>query len=122
RTYLSTTRGVDAARLSVIIAGVRDEATFELWVVPPGAEPPAKPFDLALLMSVEKTPLPFDRYTVIERRDRPDSEYGDNYPDEAELYKYFVELLKSDPGLRGCVIGYTSRRGSLAAGRRIATS
>ena len=118
--YLVNTRGLDAARLSTVFAGLREEIAFQLWVVPPGAEPPAKPFDPVLLMSGEKTPLPFDRYTVIERGDRPESEYGDAYPDEAELYEYFVEVLKRDPALRGCVIGYTSRRGSLAAGRRIA--
>ncbi|HWS85938.1 MAG TPA: hypothetical protein VN282_03020 [Pyrinomonadaceae bacterium] len=118
--YLVNTRGLDASRLSTVFAGLREESTFQLWVVPPGAEPPAKHFDPVLLMSGEKTPLPFDRYSVIERGDPPESEYGDIYPDEAELYKYFVEVLKRDPALRGCVIGYTSRRGSLAAGRRIA--
>lgn len=120
RTYLISTRGLDASRLSAVYAGPRDDTAFELWAVPPGAEPPAKPFDLSLLMSREKTALPFDRYTVIERGDASESEYGDLYPDEPALYEYFVGLLKSDPALRGCVIGYTSRRGSLAAGRRIA--
>ncbi|MBV9928947.1 MAG: hypothetical protein JOZ96_28300 [Acidobacteria bacterium] len=120
RTYLANTRGLEAARLSAVFAGLRDEATLQLWVVPPGAEPPARPFDLALLMSGEKTPLPFDRYTVIERGDHSESEYGDLYPDDAGLYEYFAGVLKLDPALRGCVIGYTSRRGSLAAGRRIA--
>ena len=119
-SYMVSTRGIDASRLSTVYAGLRDEITFQLWVVPPGAETPAKPLDPALLMSGEKTALPFDRYSVIERGDDPESEYGDLYPDEPALYEYFVGLLKSDPALRGCVIGYTSRRGSLAAGRRIA--
>ena len=90
RSYLTMTRGLDASRLSNVYAGLRDDTAFELWVVPPGAEPPAKPFDLALLMSREKTALPFDRYAVIERGDPSESEYGDAYPDNHELYELFA--------------------------------
>lgn len=122
RTYLISTRGLDASRLSVVYAGLRDDTAIELWAVPPGAEPPAKPFDLSLLMSREKTALPFDRYAVIERGDASESEYGDAHPDDPALYELFAEMLKRDPALRGCVIGYTSRRGSAAAARRIAAS
>ena len=121
RNYLVDTRGLDAARVSVVFGDLRDDTTFELWLVPPGAAPPAKPFDVSLLMSGERTPLPFDRFTVIEHGDRSQSEYGDTYPDSAGLYYYFAEVLRHDPALRGCVIGYTSRRGSLAAGRRMAS-
>src|SRR5215212_2731299 len=44
-SYLTSTRGLEASRLSVVNAGWRDETTFQLWVVPPGAETPVKPFD-----------------------------------------------------------------------------
>jgi hypothetical protein len=115
------TRGLEAARVSVVNGGLRGETEFELWVVPVGAETPVKPFDLSLLMSGAKTALPFDRFTVVERGDAPTSEYGDSYPDNAYLYEFFAEALRRDPGLRGCVIGYTSRRGSRAADRRIAS-
>jgi hypothetical protein len=118
--YLVSTRGIAPARVEAFFAGLRDDTTFELWVVPPGAGPPAKPFDLLLLMSGEKTPVPYDRFSVIERGDR-ESEYGELYPDAPGLYDYFAEVLRRDPALRGCIIGYTSRRGSLAAGRRIAS-
>lgn len=38
--YLSTTRGITRDRLVVINGGYRESNSFELWVVPQGAEPP----------------------------------------------------------------------------------
>lgn len=38
--YLTTTRGISRDRLVVINGGRRDSNTFELWVVPQGADPP----------------------------------------------------------------------------------
>src|ERR1051325_259026 len=121
--YLVKTRGLDAARLSVMNGGLRDETTSELWVVPAGAGLSLKPFDVSLLMSGEKTPLPFDRFVIIERGDHLVAEYyfATPYVNDPDLYAYFAEVLRSDPALRGCVIGYTSRRGSPAAARRIAS-
>ena len=121
--YLTETRGLDAARLSVVNGGLRDETAFELWVVNPGGELPVKPFDAALLMTGEKAPVPFDRFSVTERGDPdfPEIYQATPYPDSAGLYDYFAEVLRRDPGLRGCVIGYTFRRGSRAADRRIAS-
>jgi hypothetical protein len=122
RDYMVGTRGLDAARVSAFFAGLRNEATFELWLVPAGAETPAQPFDPMLLMSGEKRPVPFDRFVVIERGDAAVSEYAlEPYPDSPGIYEYFAEVLRRDPTLRGYVIGYASRRGSLAAGRRIAS-
>ncbi len=120
--YLISARGMDAARLSVINGGLRDETTFELWFVNAGAELPVKPFDVSLLMTGEKTPLPFDRFIVIERNEHIKAEYDDYapYPDAEGLYDYFADVLRRDPGLRGCIIAYTSRRGSRIADRRIA--
>lgn len=119
--FLLNYRGISAARLAVINGGLRDDNRLELWVVPPGAELNVKPFDVSLLMSGERTPLPFDRFNVLERGDdfAPETD-RDSYPDEAYVYAYFAEALRADPGLRGCIIAYTSRRGSLAASRRIA--
>jgi len=119
--YLASLRGLDRARLDVVNGGPGEETKIELWLVPAGAGPPVKPYDAALMMAGEKTPLPFDRFVVIERGDRQISEYGEPYPDEAYLYADFSEVLRRDPAVRGCVIGYASRRGSLAAGRRIAS-
>ena len=121
QSYLISTRGLNTSRFKVVNAGLRDDTEFEMWVVPPGVEPPARPFDISLLMSGEKTAQPFDRFTVMERGDQWQTDEGDPYPDAARLYAYLAEVLRSDPGLRVCVIGYTSRRGSLAAGRRIAS-
>ncbi|HEX8502058.1 MAG TPA: hypothetical protein VF659_15850 [Pyrinomonadaceae bacterium] len=119
--YLVSTRGMEASRLSAVVGAAGAETNFELWVVPPGAESPVKPFDASLLMSGEKTALPFDRFVVVERGDAVMSGYSlEPYPDSAGAYQFFAEVLRSDPGLRGCVIGYTWRRGSRAADRRIA--
>lgn len=41
RAYLVTTRGVDASRLVVVNGGYRERNTFELWLVPQGAQAPA---------------------------------------------------------------------------------
>ncbi|HEV2861371.1 MAG TPA: PEGA domain-containing protein [Pyrinomonadaceae bacterium] len=38
--YLTAQRGIDRSRLVVINGGTRDAETFELWLVPQGAEPP----------------------------------------------------------------------------------
>ncbi|MDT5269682.1 MAG: hypothetical protein QOH49_1868 [Acidobacteriota bacterium] len=120
QSYLVSTRGLDPSRFSVVNAGLRADTDFELWLVPPGVEPPAKPFDISLLMSGEKTAQPFDRFTVVERGDPWLSEEGDPRPDYAYLYEYLADVLRSDAGLRACIIGYTSRRGTRAAARRIA--
>ena len=121
--YLAETRGLDRARISLVNGGLRDDPAFELWVVGPGDELPVKSFDVSLLMSGEKTPLPFDRFTVVERGDRVLVEIyeADPFPDSVLMYEHFAEVLRRDPSLRGCVIGYTSRRGSRAAARRIAS-
>lgn len=120
--YLVETRGLDRDRLSVVNGGVRAETTFDLWLVPPGAEPPAEPFDVSLLMAGDRSALLFDRFVVVERGDHIVSLYElEPYPDSADAYTYFAEVLRRDPGLRGYVIGYTSRRGARAADRRIAS-
>jgi hypothetical protein len=119
--YLINTRGLDAARLSAVNGAPRDVIGFELWVVPPGSATPVKPFDTSLLMSGEKSAMLLDRFVVVERGDNELSEYGlEPHPDSSAVYEYFAEALRRDPTLRGCVIGYTSRRGSRAADRRIA--
>ncbi|HJQ34787.1 MAG TPA: hypothetical protein VJ866_21740 [Pyrinomonadaceae bacterium] len=119
--YLADSRGLDRARLAVIDGGRGEETKSELWVVPAGAESPVKPYDAALTMAGEKAPLPFDRIGVVERGDPDYSIYGQPHPDDEYLYAYFSEVLRRDPALRGCVIGYTSKRGPRAAGRRIAS-
>ena len=119
--YLVSTRGLEASRFTVVNSGLRADTDFELWVVPPGADPPARPFDVSLLMSGEKTAQPFDRFTVMERDDHWETDDGDPEPGDAYLYQYLAEVLRSDPSLRACVVGYTSRRGSRAAARRIAS-
>lgn len=119
--FLLNYRGVPASRLETINGGLRDDNRLELWLVPPGADAPAAPFDVSLLMSGERTPLPFDRFGVMEHGEySPPEVDGDPYPDSRHLYEYFAEALRADPSLRGCIIAYTSRRGSLAASRRIA--
>lgn len=38
--YLVKTRGIDPRRLSVVNWGTRPETYYDLWIVPPGAQPP----------------------------------------------------------------------------------
>lgn len=38
--YLVNTRGVDPRRISIVQGGTRLKTTYELWIVPPGAQPP----------------------------------------------------------------------------------
>lgn len=40
RNYLVSTRGIDSSRIVVINGGYRENDTYELWVVPQGAQPP----------------------------------------------------------------------------------
>ena len=119
--YLTTSRGIDAARVSAVNGGLSEETVFELWLVPRGAESPVKPYEDGLSMAGEKRPLAFDRFAVVEADDDSVSAYGlEPSPDTASVYEFFAEVLRRDPTLRGCVIGYASRRGSLASARRIA--
>jgi hypothetical protein len=123
--YLTSTRGLEASRLAVVNGGMRGETTFQLWLVPAGAETPVKPFDVPFLMAGEKAAVPFDRFAVRERGENLAVDYyeGEGMPrvDSAKLYAYFAEVLRRDPSLRGCIIGYTWRRGTGAAARRIAS-
>jgi hypothetical protein len=40
REYLTQMRGIDASRIVVVDGGTREMASTELWIVPPGANPP----------------------------------------------------------------------------------
>ncbi|MGB8506851.1 MAG: hypothetical protein WCD76_00465, partial [Pyrinomonadaceae bacterium] len=40
RNYLVQTRGLSANRVAVINGGYRENSTYEIWLVPQGAEPP----------------------------------------------------------------------------------
>ena len=40
RNYLVNTRGINSGRIVAIDGGLREHATYELWIVPQGAEPP----------------------------------------------------------------------------------
>ena len=44
KDYLVSSRGIDAARLTLVDGGYREDATTELWIVPQGASsPPVTP-------------------------------------------------------------------------------
>ena len=38
--YLVKTRGVDPRRISIVNWGTRPKTSFEIWIIPPGAQPP----------------------------------------------------------------------------------
>jgi hypothetical protein len=40
KTYLVKKRGLTAQRLTTVDGGYREESSYELWLVPPGAQPP----------------------------------------------------------------------------------
>lgn len=40
KDYLVNVRGIDASRIAAVDGGLRNEFTFELWIVPAGATPP----------------------------------------------------------------------------------
>ncbi|HEX6732771.1 MAG TPA: hypothetical protein VF074_22315, partial [Pyrinomonadaceae bacterium] len=40
KDYLVNTRGIEASRITVIDGGCREELKVQLWIVPPGANPP----------------------------------------------------------------------------------
>jgi hypothetical protein len=121
--YLTTTRGLDAGRVAIINGGFRNESTFELWVIAPDADLSIKPFDISLTMSGQKTPLPFDRFPIVEHGDR--NEYSDDdysyYPESKSLYAPFIDILRHDPTLRGCVIAYSAPHTKLGADRKLAS-
>ena len=121
--FLTEERSFDARRIAVVNGGYRDEVTFELWKVAPGFELPVKPFDFAFMMSGEKAPVPFDRFLIIERGDPVDYDSEESYayrPDSKRLYEPLMNVLRSDPGLRGCVIAYTPRGKRHGADRKLA--
>lgn len=41
RSYLTTMRGIDASRITVVGGGTRERDTYELYIVPLGADPPS---------------------------------------------------------------------------------
>ena len=38
--YMVKVRGFDPKRISIVKGGNRERTTFEIWIVPPGAQPP----------------------------------------------------------------------------------
>lgn len=120
KNYLVGGRGLDAARIVIVNGGFRDDVRFELWVEPPGAELPVRPFDLAAEMAREKSPYLFDRIFVFEnsRGVRESYEYDYLY-DRGEL-EPFAEALRNDPAARGLIIAYAERRDRRGADLRLA--
>lgn len=117
--YLVETRGLAREHLSIVNGGFADDINYELWLVEAGAQLPVKPFDPALMMSGEKNPLLFDRFFINDEGD----DYGVNYESYLSIearYSPFATVLNADPGLRGCVIGYTKSRRPRGADRQLA--
>lgn len=120
RAYLIKGRMIDAGRVHVVNGGFRDDVRFELWVEPPGAQPPVRPFDLAAELAREKTPYLFDLFYILENPPGvPDVEEYD-YLDDVDSYEPFVTTLRNDPAARGLVIAYATRRDRRGEDRRLA--
>jgi hypothetical protein len=117
--YLTKPRGL-AGRVSVVNGGFRDKVTYELWVVPPGAEQPVKPLDWALELSRERNPILFDRDVFENVPSAPGIEEYADYTDEKDRHEPFVSALRADPAARGLIIAYATRRNPRGADRRLA--
>lgn len=118
--YFTKARGLDAARVSVVTGGFRDEVTYELWIVPTGAPQPVKPLDWAEALAREKNPLLFDRL-VFENYPRvPEAYEYEDYTDPKDAYEPFVSALRADPASRGLIIAYATRRNARGYDRRLA--
>lgn len=118
--YLTSTRGLDAARIFTVNGGFRDDVRFELWVEPPGAEPPVRPFDLTAEMAREKSPYLFDRIFVFENSRGKREGYEYDYLDDKGELEPFAEALVKDKAARGLIIAYAERRDRSGADRRLA--
>jgi hypothetical protein len=71
------------------------------------------------MMSGEKNPFLFDRFFIDERNYDSGLNYSSNLGIKGR-YEPFATVLNSDPGLRGCVIAYTTRRQRRGTDRRLA--
>jgi hypothetical protein len=118
--YLAKARGLGAGRVQVVNGGFRDEVTYELWVVPPGADSPVLPIDWAAALAREKRPFLFDR-AVFENYPRAPEAYDyEDYTDPKDEHEAFVSALRADPAARGLIIAYAIRRNRRGADRRLA--
>jgi len=116
--YLAKPRGLGEGRVSVVNGGFRDAVTYELWLVPAGAEQPVKPLDWALALSRERNPLLFDRL-IFENRPRvPEVEEYEDYSDPKDRHESFVSALRADPAALGFIIAYAVRRDARGYDRR----
>jgi hypothetical protein len=122
RGYLIRGRGLEEGRVEVFNGGYRDAVGYEFWMVEPGAKLPVAPFDFGAELAREKGAYLFDRFPYFDLSpDDTGIESGYiGYLDEKGLYAPFAEALRLDPGARGCVIAYRTRRGRRGSDRRLA--
>lgn len=120
KAYLTGTRGLDASRVFTLNGGFRDDVRYELWALPPGAEPPVRPFDLASEMAREKSPYIFDRIFVFENSRGVRESYDYDYLDDRGELEPFAEALRNDPAARGLIVAYAERGDRRGADRRLA--
>jgi hypothetical protein len=71
RDYMVRTRGVDPNRITVVNGGYREEDTFEIWIVPQGAQPPQVS---PTLQPSDAQPGAGPRHAPRRRRNRRDDE------------------------------------------------
>jgi hypothetical protein len=121
RAYLVKGRGLDVNRVNVVNGGFSNAVKYELWIVPPGAELPVPPFDLAAALVREKSPYLFDKVVFENAPPPPEAAADDETPlDEKDAYEPFMTTLKSDPAARGLIIAYATRRNRHGTDRKIA--
>lgn len=109
RGYLTGARGVDPARVRVVDGEFRLTTEFELWLVRAGEAPPFKPLDYAMALSGERAPIKAS-VMMFYPRSRVEAERSYDYGDGSSPYEMLAALMRADPSLRLCVIGYAARR------------
>ncbi len=116
--YLVNSRGVERDRLRTVYGGqYKDLKDFwtELWVVPPGAEPPATRKYKNNLKSFTGKYEEYEDWDHLDEGDGGTGPYGGD-----PSFASFVEALRQRPSTRAYVVVRSSPRAVTGAWRRVA--
>lgn len=119
RYYLVSVRGIDASRVSAVEGGSRDvkEVSTQLWLVPPGAEPPLAAPEEGRYAAKDFSGK-FDTYHTDELIYREHIEMG--FSGEEISLSEFAERLKRQPDSLGYLVIRTSKESPTGTWRRVA--
>jgi hypothetical protein len=124
RRYLVEYRGVEESRVRLLDAGRRagDDLSVELWVVPPGAEPPAAPPTKEKKGAARPFAGKFTEYFAFDGAQFYDTDGGEPGDYHTGItFAAFRELLRRQPESQGYVVVYASRGAYPGYWRNVAT-